>query len=85
MLVWAARWRLAGAPLAYANALVDLSGRGYVDLLQIHGIDPDVPVEETFHQSAWRAVRRSISGLKAPTIIVGTGSGFGSHQASSTR
>jgi hypothetical protein len=28
---WAARWRLAGAALAYANALVDLSGRGYVD------------------------------------------------------
>lgn len=28
---WAARWQLAGAALAYANALVDLSARGYVD------------------------------------------------------
>ena len=28
---WAARWQLAGAALAYANALVDLSDRGYVD------------------------------------------------------
>src|SRR5690242_11165484 len=28
---WAARWRLAGAALADANALVDLSGRGHVD------------------------------------------------------
>ena len=28
---WAARWKLAGAALAYANALVDLSDRGHVD------------------------------------------------------
>jgi hypothetical protein len=28
---WAARWRLAGAAIAYANALVDLSDRGHVD------------------------------------------------------
>lgn len=40
---WAARWRLAGAALAYANALVDLSGRGYVD--------PALPVSRALYEA----------------------------------
>ena len=40
---WAARWRLAGAALAYANALVDLSGRGYVD--------PGLPVSRALYEA----------------------------------
>ena len=40
---WAARWWLAGAALAYANALVDLSGRGYVD--------PTLPVSRALYEA----------------------------------
>lgn len=40
---WAARWWLAGAALAYANALVDLSDRGYVD--------PALPVSRTLYEA----------------------------------
>ena len=39
---------------------------------------PDIapgPVDETFHQSACLAVRRSILGLNAPTMMGGGGSG----------
>ena len=36
-----------------------------------------MPVDDTFHQSAYFAVRRSIFGRKAPTITVGTGIGGG--------
>src|SRR5215217_3384612 len=40
---WAARWRLAGAAIAYANALVDLSDRGYVE--------PALPVSRTLYEA----------------------------------
>jgi hypothetical protein len=40
---WAARWQLAAAAIAYANALVDLSARGYVDVA--------LPVSRTLHEA----------------------------------
>jgi hypothetical protein len=40
---WAARWKLAAAAIAYANALVDLSARGYVDAA--------LPVSRTLHEA----------------------------------
>jgi hypothetical protein len=40
---WVARWRLAGAAIAYAKALVDLSDRGYVD--------PALPVSRTLYET----------------------------------
>jgi hypothetical protein len=40
---WAARWRLAGAAVAYANALVDLSDRGHVDTA--------LPTSRTLHET----------------------------------
>jgi hypothetical protein len=40
---WAARWRLTGAALAYANALVDLSDRGYVD--------PALPISRALYEA----------------------------------
>ena len=40
---WAVRWLLAAAAVAYANALVDLSDRGYVD--------PALPVSRTLHEA----------------------------------
>lgn len=39
---WAARWRLAGAAIAYANALVDLSDVGHVDTT--------IPVSRTLYE-----------------------------------
>jgi hypothetical protein len=40
---WAARWQLAGAAIAYANALVDLSDGGYVD--------PALPVSRSLYEA----------------------------------
>ena len=40
---WAVRWLLAAAAIAYANALVDLSDRGYVDTA--------LPVSRTLHEA----------------------------------
>lgn len=40
---WAARWVLAAAAIAHANALVDLSDRGYVDTA--------LPVSRTLHEA----------------------------------
>ena len=40
---WAARWLLAAAAIAYANALVDLSDRGYVDTA--------LPISRTLHEA----------------------------------
>lgn len=40
---WAARWQLAGAAIAYASALVDLSDRGHVDSA--------LPVSRTLHEA----------------------------------
>jgi hypothetical protein len=40
---WAARWRLSGAAIAYANALVDLSERGHVDTA--------LPTSRTLHEA----------------------------------
>jgi hypothetical protein len=40
---WAARWQLAAAAIAYANALVDLSARGYVDVA--------LPVSRSLHEA----------------------------------
>ena len=40
---WGARWQLAAAAIAYANALVDLSARGYVDAA--------LPVSRTLYEA----------------------------------
>jgi hypothetical protein len=40
---WTARWQLAAAAIVYANALVDLSARGYVDAA--------LPVSRTLHEA----------------------------------
>ena len=40
---WAARWQLAGAAIAYAHALVDLSHRGHVDSA--------LPVSRSLHEA----------------------------------
>jgi Family of unknown function (DUF5677) len=40
---WAVRWLLAAVAIAYANALIDLSDRGYVDTA--------LPVSRTLHEA----------------------------------
>src|SRR6266436_6966539 len=40
-----------------------------------------IPVHEMFHQSAWRAIRRSIRGFEPPITIAGIGFGLGSFHA----